>query len=191
MPQQAATAKMLKTALPTMVPTPISPSVMNVPITFTNSSGADVAAAMNVAPATSLDIFSAVQTGTDMLSILNVQNKCLPTPPLYYSLLEKNKSHWQVCWWSLTVDNMWIHISRQSGDYGYLREYLWVEIVYILWQPVIECNCILRKWITHTLISAFVNSRVLLRKFEFYNLCTYWLRITKLTKIYKCQKQPR
>lgn len=93
MPQQAATAKMLKTALPTMVPTPISPSVMNVPITFTNSSGADVAAAMNVAPATSLDIFSAVQTGTDMLSILNVQNKCLPTPPLYYSLLEKNKSH--------------------------------------------------------------------------------------------------
>lgn len=80
MPQQAATAKMLKTALPTMVPTPISPSVMNVPITFTNSSGADVAAAMNVAPATSLDIFSAVQTGTDMLSILNVQNKCLSPP---------------------------------------------------------------------------------------------------------------
>jgi hypothetical protein len=73
-----------------MVPTPISPSVMNVPITFTNSSGADVAAAMNVAPATSLDIFSAVQTGTDMLSILNVQNKCL-SPPLYYSLLEGKK----------------------------------------------------------------------------------------------------
>ena len=86
MPQQAATAKMLKTALPTMVPTPISPSVMNVPITFTNSSGADVAAAMNVAPATSLDIFNAVQTGTDMLSILNVQHTCL------FFLLEKKKS---------------------------------------------------------------------------------------------------
>lgn len=60
MPQQAATAKMLNTAEPTMVPMPMSPSVMNVPITFTKSSGADVAAAMNVAPATSLDIFKAV-----------------------------------------------------------------------------------------------------------------------------------
>lgn len=59
-PQQAATARMLKTALPTMVPTPMSPSVMNVPMTFTNSSGADVAAAMNVAPATSLDMFNAI-----------------------------------------------------------------------------------------------------------------------------------
>lgn len=58
-PQHAATANMLKTAEPTMVPTPISPSVMNVPITFTKSSGADVAAAINVAPATSLDIFKA------------------------------------------------------------------------------------------------------------------------------------
>lgn len=59
MPQQAATASMLNTAEPTMVPTPMSPSVMNVPITLTNSSGADVAAAMNVAPATSFDILSA------------------------------------------------------------------------------------------------------------------------------------
>lgn len=74
MPQHAATARMLKTALPTIVPTPISPSVMKVPITFTKSSGADVAAAMNVAPATSLDMFSAVQT-TNLLLILNVQVK--------------------------------------------------------------------------------------------------------------------
>jgi len=59
MPQQAATAKMLNTADPTIVPTPISPSVMKVPITLTNSSGAEVAAAMNVAPATSLDMLSA------------------------------------------------------------------------------------------------------------------------------------
>lgn len=58
-PQQAATAKMLNTALPTIVPTPMSPSVINVPMTFTNSSGADVAAAMNVAPATSFDILRA------------------------------------------------------------------------------------------------------------------------------------
>lgn len=59
MPQQAATASMLNTAEPTMVPTPMSPSVINVPITLTKSSGADVAAAINVAPATSLDILSA------------------------------------------------------------------------------------------------------------------------------------
>lgn len=50
---------MLNTALPTIVPTPMSPSVINVPMTFTNSSGADVAAAMNVAPATSFDILRA------------------------------------------------------------------------------------------------------------------------------------
>lgn len=58
-PQQAGTARILNTAEPTIVPTPMSPSVMNVPIAFTNSSGADVAAAIKVAPATSLDIESA------------------------------------------------------------------------------------------------------------------------------------
>lgn len=63
MPQQAATARMLKTAEPTMVPMPMSPSVMNVPMQLTNSSGADVAAAMNVAPATSLDISRAAVGG--------------------------------------------------------------------------------------------------------------------------------
>lgn len=62
MPQQAATASILNTAEPTMVPTPMSPSVMNVPITLTNSSGADVAAAINVAPATSFDMLSAIQS---------------------------------------------------------------------------------------------------------------------------------
>jgi hypothetical protein len=56
MPQQAGTARMLKTAEPTIVPTPMSPSVMKVPIALTKSSGADVAAAMKVAPATSFDI---------------------------------------------------------------------------------------------------------------------------------------
>lgn len=59
MPQHAATASMLNTAEPTIVPTPISPSVIKVPITLTKSSGADVAAAINVAPATSTDIFNA------------------------------------------------------------------------------------------------------------------------------------
>ncbi len=59
-PQQAAIAKILNTALPTMVPIPMSPSVMKVPITFTNNSGADVAAAINVAPATSLDMFHTI-----------------------------------------------------------------------------------------------------------------------------------
>lgn len=58
-PQHAATAKMLKTADPTIVPMPMSPSVIKVPITLTKSSGAEVAAAMNVAPATSFDIFKA------------------------------------------------------------------------------------------------------------------------------------
>nr|CAH7712967.1 unnamed protein product [Callosobruchus chinensis] len=51
--------RMLNTADPTIVPTPMSPSVMKVPMTFTKSSGADVAAAMKVAPATSEDIFNA------------------------------------------------------------------------------------------------------------------------------------
>lgn len=63
-PQQAATARILKTAEPTMVPTPMSPSVMKVPITFTNSSGAEVAAAMNVAPATSFVMFNAARQQT-------------------------------------------------------------------------------------------------------------------------------
>lgn len=46
-----------------MVPMPISPSVIKVPITFTNNSGALVAAAINVAPATSFDIFRAIENG--------------------------------------------------------------------------------------------------------------------------------
>lgn len=44
---------MLNTADPTIVPTPRSPSVMNVPTIFMNNSGLEVAAAINVAPATS------------------------------------------------------------------------------------------------------------------------------------------
>lgn len=60
-PQHAGTAKMLNTADPTIVPTPISPSVIKVPMALTNNSGAEVAAAINVAPATSFDIESAAK----------------------------------------------------------------------------------------------------------------------------------
>lgn len=72
MPQQAATARMLNTAEPTIVPTPMSPSVMKVPMTLTKSSGAEVAAAIKVAPATSADIFKAETTEIQMLSRLFV-----------------------------------------------------------------------------------------------------------------------
>lgn len=51
-PQHAGTASTLNTAEPTTVPTPISLFVINVPTEFMNSSGLDVAAAMNVAPTT-------------------------------------------------------------------------------------------------------------------------------------------
>ncbi len=51
-PIQVPTASTLKTADPTIVPTPRSPFVTKVPITFVNNSGADVLIAMNVAPAT-------------------------------------------------------------------------------------------------------------------------------------------
>ena len=62
MPQQAGTASTLNTALPTTAPTPMSPSVMNVPTTLMKNSGLDTAAAMNVAPAMSSGIFnSAIQ----------------------------------------------------------------------------------------------------------------------------------
>lgn len=61
MPQQAATARILKTAEPTIVPIPMSPSVINVPITLTNNSGLLVAPAINVAPQMSLDIFNATK----------------------------------------------------------------------------------------------------------------------------------
>lgn len=47
MPQHAATANILNTAEPTIVPIPISPSVINVPMTFTKSSGLLVAPAEN------------------------------------------------------------------------------------------------------------------------------------------------
>jgi len=51
--QHAGTASMLKTAEPTMVPTPRSPSVTKVPMTLMNNSGLELAAAITVAPATS------------------------------------------------------------------------------------------------------------------------------------------
>ncbi|VEN45646.1 unnamed protein product [Callosobruchus maculatus] len=78
-PQHAATASMLNTADPTIVPTPISPSVIKVPMTFTKSSGADVAAAMKVAPATSDDIFNAV-TNVDFEDILMSFTTKYPEP---------------------------------------------------------------------------------------------------------------
>lgn len=49
MPQQAGTANTLNTAAPTIVPTPRSLFVMNVPMELMNNSGLDVAAAINVA----------------------------------------------------------------------------------------------------------------------------------------------
>lgn len=55
-PQQAGTAKILNTAEPTMVPTPISPSVMNVATQLMNNSELELATAMNVAPAMSFFI---------------------------------------------------------------------------------------------------------------------------------------
>lgn len=60
-PQQAGTASTLKTALPTTVPTPMSPSVMNVPTTLIKRSGLDTTAAMKVAPTTSSDILKSVK----------------------------------------------------------------------------------------------------------------------------------
>lgn len=52
-PHTAAIPNILNTDEPTIVPTPMSPSVINVPTQATNSSGADVAPAKKVAPATS------------------------------------------------------------------------------------------------------------------------------------------
>lgn len=52
-PQQAGAAKMLNAAEPTIVPTPISPCVMNVPTILMNNSGDEVPMAIIVAPATS------------------------------------------------------------------------------------------------------------------------------------------
>lgn len=53
MPDIPATANMLKTALPTIAPTPMSPLVINVPTRLTNSSGDEVPTAIIEAPATS------------------------------------------------------------------------------------------------------------------------------------------
>jgi len=50
----------LNTDEPTIVPTPRSDSVMNVPMILIKSSGDDVAIAMNVAPATSSERFRSV-----------------------------------------------------------------------------------------------------------------------------------
>uniref|UniRef100_A0A1B0B898 Uncharacterized protein n=1 Tax=Glossina palpalis gambiensis TaxID=67801 RepID=A0A1B0B898_9MUSC len=79
MQKQAATANILNTAEPTIVPTPISPSVMKVPITFTNNSGAEVAAAINVAPATSLDIFKAKSSIYNLPNSTTASFKKLPS----------------------------------------------------------------------------------------------------------------
>lgn len=69
-PQHAGTAKILKTADPTMVPTPKSLFVTNVPTTLMNNSELEAAAAINVPPTienmnTNLNIwfFPAVERG--------------------------------------------------------------------------------------------------------------------------------
>lgn len=58
---QAGVTKVLKTALPTTVPTPRSDSVRKVPTTLTNNSGKQLAVAKNVAPATSALILRSAQ----------------------------------------------------------------------------------------------------------------------------------
>lgn len=60
--QHAGTANILKTAEPTIVPTPKSPSVTKVPMTLMNNSGLELAAAITVAPATSSVTFSSAET---------------------------------------------------------------------------------------------------------------------------------
>ena len=52
-PQTPMMHRMLNAVEPTMVPTPTSPLVMKTPMTDVNSSGAELPAAMNMAPATS------------------------------------------------------------------------------------------------------------------------------------------
>jgi hypothetical protein len=52
-PPKAATPRVLNIDDPTTVPIPISDSVRNVPMIFTNNSGADVAIDIKVAAATS------------------------------------------------------------------------------------------------------------------------------------------
>lgn len=52
-PQQAGAAKILNAAEPTIVPTPMSPCVINVPTILMKSSGEEVPTAIIVAPATS------------------------------------------------------------------------------------------------------------------------------------------
>lgn len=57
-PMQEQIAKWLNTALPTIVPTPISPRITKTPMTLVKSSGDDVAIPINVAPAISLSKWS-------------------------------------------------------------------------------------------------------------------------------------
>ena len=52
-PQKPITNKMLNTADPTIAPIPVLDSLANMPTREINTSGAELPAAMNVAPATS------------------------------------------------------------------------------------------------------------------------------------------
>jgi hypothetical protein len=83
-PRHAATPSILNTAEPTIVPTPMSDSVMNVPTILIKNSGDDVAIAMNVAPATSSERFRSVNT---------IEEKILLCAKLYIdvSLLEMSE----------------------------------------------------------------------------------------------------
>jgi len=60
MPQTADITRILKTEDPTIVPNPMSPLVTKVATKLTKSSGAEVAAARKVAPATSYVIRRAI-----------------------------------------------------------------------------------------------------------------------------------
>lgn len=63
-PHAAGMTIRLKTAVPRIVPTPMSSCEMNVPIRLVNSSGAEVPIAINVAPAMSGGSFRTGRGGT-------------------------------------------------------------------------------------------------------------------------------
>ncbi len=61
-PQAAGITIRLKTAVPNIVPVPMSSSEINTPIMLVNNSGAEVPIAMNVAPAISDGNFNAIKS---------------------------------------------------------------------------------------------------------------------------------
>jgi hypothetical protein len=71
-PKHVATPSVLFIAEPTIVPTPRSDSVMNVAMILIQSSGVDVAIAMNVAPATSCVRFRSVNMIEEKIQLCDI-----------------------------------------------------------------------------------------------------------------------